>query len=428
MALLTRDRILVRSKDINNGRFDNAMVIKNIELKSDPENGDKMILTGKDLKCLLQQRVVSSQTSLSGRIDECIHMLLIESMINPDDYARTIPNFEYVPSSIMTDISEKQYIGDNLGDIIVSICEENKVGWKVFVDSGTIKMLFYRGEDRSFNQRINSYVVFSPVYENLLNSDYQNIGEEYKNFAYIGGEGEGSAQVITSAFLENSAPAGMNRHEMWIKASDLSSNDGLMSTEEYTSQLQSKGVAVLSADNNNVNFDGEVDITTQFIYGVDYFLGDIVELQNAYGASSRVRVLEVIESEDESGVNCIPTFCVEQADPSGIITERVQRSDLNSRLTYYWQLYYGDQAAQIASLNYPTAYLNEASDIDVFWGNVPQTNNSFITLAYDANGQVLQGKNLHDEQLYTRFNFAGRSNAGTAVTNTELHVKFNLYN
>lgn len=41
---------------------------------------------------------------------------------------------------------------------------------------------------------------------------------------------------------------------------------------------------------------------------IDYNLGDIVEVENEYGLKARVRITEVIESEDENGYTCIPKF------------------------------------------------------------------------------------------------------------------------
>ena len=40
----------------------------------------------------------------------------------------------------------------------------------------------------------------------------------------------------------------------------------------------------------------------------DFFLGDLVEIVDEYGHEMTPRVTEVIESQDETGYTCIPTF------------------------------------------------------------------------------------------------------------------------
>lgn len=40
----------------------------------------------------------------------------------------------------------------------------------------------------------------------------------------------------------------------------------------------------------------------------DYFLGDIVQVINAYGIRAMPRIIEIIESEDENGASTVPTF------------------------------------------------------------------------------------------------------------------------
>ena len=66
--LLQKNRYVVRSSDISveNGitTYEKVMVIKNIHLITDVENGDFLCVTGRELKFLLNQRIVWSQTNL----------------------------------------------------------------------------------------------------------------------------------------------------------------------------------------------------------------------------------------------------------------------------------------------------------------------------------------------------------------------------
>ena len=59
-------------------------------------------------------------------------------------------------------------------------------------------------------------------------------------------------------------------------------------------------------------FAGTVEPDINYKYKKDYNLGDIVKIINEYGLSAKARITEVIESWDESGYTCIPTFDTEE--------------------------------------------------------------------------------------------------------------------
>ena len=68
---------------------------------------------------------------------------------------------------------EAQYTGDNLYDVIQKICEEQGIGFKITLnDEKQFVFELYAGSDRSYDQTENPYVIFSPKFENIINSNY----------------------------------------------------------------------------------------------------------------------------------------------------------------------------------------------------------------------------------------------------------------
>lgn len=56
-------------------------------------------------------------------------------------------------------------------------------------------------------------------------------------------------------------------------------------------------------------FDGEVDSNVQFIFGRDYYLGDLVQVVNEYGFQAKTRVVGVMFSEEDGvGTLMVPYF------------------------------------------------------------------------------------------------------------------------
>jgi hypothetical protein len=62
------------------------------------------------------------------------------------------------------------------------------------------------------------------------------------------------------------------------------------------------------SNNDRINVvDGEIVPNKQYTYGIDYGLGDLIELQGNTGAIQNAMVMEYIRTQDESGEKAYPT-------------------------------------------------------------------------------------------------------------------------
>lgn len=312
IGLLRQNMYLVRSSDISvdNGiaTYEKVMIIKNLQLITDAENGDFLTVTGRELKFLLHQRIVWKQTNLTGTAENAIRRLVTENAISPTDTNRVIPNLVLGVSAGLTDTIEKQVTGEYVDKVITEICTAYNYGWDMFITNNKLVLVVYAGTDRSYNQTVNPYVVFSNEFENLYNSDYQLTTEEYANTTLIGGEGEGLDRIYTAVGATNS---GLGRYETFTDARDISQNkdsEEEITLEAYYKLLAERGLENLATLAYTEGFSGEVLSDVAFKYGEDFFIGDIVTVINEYGIKQNVRVLSAIESEDESGVKLLPRF------------------------------------------------------------------------------------------------------------------------
>lgn len=305
LDLLQVDYMLVRDKDIVGDECHNVMMIRNIEIQSDAESGDSIIITGECLKSIVKRRVIANQTNLSGTVENSIRSLITQNIISPSDTDRAISNFVLGTDGDLTTANmTMQITGDNLADALAEICTTYGYGWDVFIKDSNFVFYIYEGKDRSFEQSTNPHVVFSTEYDNLLSSDYKEDRSLYANVAVVAGEGEGTARKKVTV----GTATGLNRFEIWVDQRDTSSNDGEITDAEYQELLEQAGVEALAETGITTEFTGEVLPDVNFVYGVDYFLGDVVQIENDYGVSKAARITEIIESEDESGKTVIPTF------------------------------------------------------------------------------------------------------------------------
>lgn len=293
---------------------EHIMIIEDIQIDTDVEDGAHLTVTGRSLESILDRRVIWNLTTLSGGLQAGIKQLLNENAISPSDPARVIPNliFEDSTDSKITNLSlNAQYYGENLYDVICEVCESNEIGFKIILnESNQMVFSLYAGTDRSYEQTENPYVIFSPGFDNLLNSNYISSKKTLKTVTMITGEGEGSDKKKAVAECSNGAGSGLNRREMHTDASGISQTDGedTISDEAYTALLQRQGIDELAQNTRTESFEGEVSSGRTYTYGADYFMGDIVQNVNEFNIKATSRVTEYIMSQDESGIERYPTF------------------------------------------------------------------------------------------------------------------------
>lgn len=317
---------------IVNPESDRVMVIEKIEIETDIENGNKIKLSGRSLESILDRRVVwgkknfmasnSTDTDPKGvPIVDVLTELINENIISPANASRKIDNFifEKPTDKFITDtLIIAQYIGDSLYDVIVSLCKEMEMGFKIKLNSNNQFVLsFYLGKDRSFdNKEGNAYVIFSPNFENLIKSKYYESSKVYKNVAFVEGAAD-SNKNPTFAYsyfkINDKEPEGMLRKEVYVDASSTSTqkdDNTQMSMTEYAAVLQEKGNEELVDNDIESAFDGTLDTTGSFQYGKDFFEGDIVQVESEYGHQTKVRVIEMILADDGSNASktCYPMF------------------------------------------------------------------------------------------------------------------------
>lgn len=279
-------------------------IIEGVQLTTSVEDGDYIIVTGIMMDGITNRRVVNAQTVINGTVEAGIRKLITNNCID----SRPFPNFRLDENTAgITERHRAQYTGTNLYEAITEICKAHGVGNRVILGAdGAFVYQLYRGIDRSEDQDENPHVTFSGEFDNLASAEYALNMAEYRNFAYVAGEGEGRARKI--ATVSDGAPTGYALREIWVDARDMSSNDGEIEESEYMEQLATRGVEKMAEANKDESFSGEIVNAYTYIYGVDYALGDIVTVKDEYGHVKNTRIVEVIEAEDATGRTIIPKF------------------------------------------------------------------------------------------------------------------------
>lgn len=284
------------------------MIVESIDTSSDTESGISVLLSGRTLESILDRRIIWNYTGWSGSFQSLVKALLDRNVIDPSDDKRKIQNFEFRESTnpfLKNSSIKAQLRGDILYEYLEKECKARDIGFRVYplLDGGFYFELYY-GIDRSYEQNSRPAVVFSPDYENLLNSRHFVSDEKVKNVALV----EGNGWLIPVYYA--GAGTGLDRRETYIEssASATDENGEDIPISDLLDIMELEGYDKLAETRDNEVVDGSVAENYQFQFGKDFQLGDIVQVVTDLGKSFVSRVTEVALTIDQEGSQLIPTF------------------------------------------------------------------------------------------------------------------------
>lgn len=297
---LKPDYFLIREDD------DTVMVIEKMHIKTDVEDGDFFIVSGRSFESVLLRRIVLSQkiiqtTSFIAGMQDLVTFCTTTEHLGPHDTEyRNIPGLTVDTSFDLTTNLNTQFTGDTLLAAIIAICSPLQIGFKITLSGSTLTLSFYQGQEVD--------VTFSPEFDNLVNSDYYFDTTNYATAAFAYGEGEGSSRA-RAGYNSHGRWGGLKRRELYVDARDISSNNGEIPWLEYLDMLTERGKQKLFIEHDiTQSFEAEIEPNITYRYKEDYNLGDIVTVTNEYGVTAKPRIVEIIESWDETGYKVVPTF------------------------------------------------------------------------------------------------------------------------
>ena len=287
-----------------------GMYVEKIKLTTDAENGDYLTISGRSAEVILswklvQRKVFSSDTTTAESI---IRSLIQEILIT----SPVIIKFDAISwltlgeNNHWDDRVTRQFTGKSLLEIVQDLCVTYNYGFEFAWNGAGFTINLYKGTDRSYNQSTNTFVVFSPDFENLGNTEYEKDTSAYFNSAWVAGEGEGASRV--SVLVAPEGVEGFYRRTIFIDARNSSSDGGEISLNDYREMLANQGIEALELCRITEAFNGEILNYNHYTYGVDYNLGDKVSIINEYGIKGNATITEITEVEDESGYRLVPTL------------------------------------------------------------------------------------------------------------------------
>lgn len=292
-------------------------------LDDDTSEGRSVLtVSGRSLELVFHDRV--ARTNLSGLdasprwaltgtpgnvVRQIFKNICVDGMVTPNDILPFITEGNIFPSDTIdepTEIISLELEPDTLYNAFVNICDTYSLGFALArnQDLSQLHFIVYAGSDRTSLQTDLSPAIFSPELESLTNSTELVSTENYKNVAYVYSP---TMSVIVYADGTPSSVKGFERKVLMLKVDDVKPNDSEtgLSTKQI---LVKRGKDELLKYKRISAFDGEIP-KSGYKYGVDYRLGDIVEMQKDNGATVKyMRVTEQIFVSDAEGDRSYPTL------------------------------------------------------------------------------------------------------------------------
>lgn len=297
-----------------------AGFIEHIEgnLDKSGKEGEVITIKGYTLEYLLTRRITlpfpgAETWSADGSGEDIIKSLadynLGSSAIDPK---RRIPELKIAPSKGRGKTLKFETRYGQLEQEVDFICSKTDIGIYAYLDYGTKKIVLdvIEGRNLTTEQDLLPPVIFSVDFDNILEQQYIDSGIDYKNMAYVGGDGEGVNREI--AEINNGEHLGIDRREIFI---DAKGNSG-----EELIPLEERGKEKLSLYKEVQSLTGKINPFHGFKYEKDFFLRDKVTMKYN-GIVLHAVITEVTESWEADGYSIECQF----GDKVPTLIEKIQR-------------------------------------------------------------------------------------------------------
>lgn len=331
LKLLKRENIVYKKDDIEAG------YIETRQLKIGQDGQEYLEVKGKLLTNYLDRRISWDRVNFSGKTEELMRKLVNDNAINPTNINRKIDNLILGNlKGFIKDIKYQNSFG-NILDCLENISNTSNLGYRNLLDIKNRRIIFdvYKGVDRTINNGTIAPCIFSRNFENILEQEYTDSLNNYRNTTLIAGAGEGKDRKLTS--IESGI--GLDRFELYVDARDIedkeekkkivteTDEEGNIIEHEETEEVEipwerykplliQRGEEKLSECKEIQTFDSKINTQGNNVYKKDYDLGDIVTVvDKKWGIRIDTRITEIEEIYEEKGLevnvvfgNNIPTI------------------------------------------------------------------------------------------------------------------------
>lgn len=295
--------------------------VETVESSIDDEGHDTLTITGRSIEKILEDRpgmnvpggtmTSEAKWAITDTPISVVWSLLTSFRTHADftvPWINSTTNISSGNLAVPSDSVPFVFDPDTLYTHVKNVCDMYNLGFGILKDDpfsfgsgATFKTGAYVGNNRTSNQMTLEPVVFSLGLDSLKNIKLLKSRSGYKNVAYVFGL-NGYAVVVD----DNADPtiSGYAKRILTVVDSSIT----LAAGAPLTAALTQRGKAELAKYRPILAMDGEIPQNSDYVYGVNYDLGDLVELRDQDGMVNTMNVVEQIFVSDKEGVRSYPTL------------------------------------------------------------------------------------------------------------------------
>lgn len=284
-----------------------AGIIETVRAENDDDGMFMYEVSGFTLEYLLTTRIVWGTYNANNiDVSTAACQIVDQAFINPSDSNRKLSYLQLGEDPVAGGKITKQQTGSEVYSVLDEMLSDVGLGFNIVFDPTKQLLTFdiMQGVDRSISQNVNDIVVLSTDMEDILTSAYEVSIQDEKTIAFVQGEDSGSNRKSATAGDEKKV--GFDRKEMYVDARDLQSDStsgASMTDSEYIKAMKQRGLEKLSDFVRTESFESSLRVFsgTQYKFGVDYFVGDTVTMQDTrLGVQVDAVISEAEEDYDDS--------------------------------------------------------------------------------------------------------------------------------
>ena len=293
---------------VSMNRSNYVMRIESVEDDWNEDGSRNLVVKGSSIEKIFDDRAAPRYTwteAPAAIARNMFHQVCVSGSWDSGDVIPGIVEGTFMPTSTILEPADSititiETITTLFDGIVTQICTKYDLGFRILRQDSTGELYFdiYAGSDRTTDQTTSPPVVFAPQLDNLQNTKELTDITKAKNVAYVQ-QSDGTSTIVYGGGVDPTIDS-FERRVLIVDASSL--------TSPTTAQLEQLGLEALAASRTFYGFDGTVSQQSQYQYGTDYNLGDLVEQQNSDGIQTQMRVTEQIFAQDSTGEKYYPTL------------------------------------------------------------------------------------------------------------------------
>ena len=276
---------------------------------------ENWLIKGYALKSIIAQRITmppshTAYDNKSGSYETVMKHYVNANLVNPVDGRRKIPQLVIAPDLQRGSYTTYSSRFKNLAEEMSTLSLASGLGWDVSIDITNKQWVFdiVEGRNLTAGQSLLPPVIFSPQFESLKSLQYVQSELNYKNTAYVAGQGEGVERRV----IELGNYSAINRHEVFIDARDVAEADEdeqPLPEQQIIQALTDRGQQQLNELLQEEYLEGQILTNSPFRYQADYDYGDITTIQNLdWGITMDARITDIKEIYEANGFSIEATF------------------------------------------------------------------------------------------------------------------------